>query len=91
MDWFEDSQKQASGNLLNVRNPAFIIFAFSKGAFDALGVFYPLPWIDTGKMALLFRDKVFAMLVQEGKISEDMAKRVSEWPHSGFNIHNDIK
>jgi len=30
----------------------------SKGAFDAHGVFYPLPWIDTQRMALLFRDKV---------------------------------
>jgi hypothetical protein len=40
----------------------------SKGAFDAHGVFYALPWIDTHKMALLFRDKVFFMLIREGKI-----------------------
>ena len=39
----------------------------TKGAFDALDVFYPLPWIDTQKMALLFRVKVFFMLIQEGK------------------------
>jgi hypothetical protein len=36
-----------------------------KGAFDAHGLFHPLPWIDTRKMALLFRDKVFTMLIQE--------------------------
>jgi hypothetical protein len=63
----------------------------SKEAFDAQGVFHPLPWIDTGKMALLFRDKVFSMLIREGKISEDLAKRVCEWPHSGFNIHNEVQ
>jgi len=43
----------------------------SKGSFDAHGVFYPLPWIDTRKMALLFRDKVFSMLIREEKITED--------------------
>jgi hypothetical protein len=48
----------------------------SKGAFDAHGVFFPLPWIDTRKMALLFRDKVFSMLIREGKISEDLARRI---------------
>ena len=63
----------------------------SKGAFDAHGVFYPLPWIDTRKMALLFRDKVFDMLIREGKISEDLARRICEWPHSGFNIHNEMQ
>jgi len=63
----------------------------SKGAFNAHGVFYPLPWIDTQKMALLFRDKVFSMLIHEGKISEDLARKIDEWPHSGFNIHNEVQ
>jgi len=63
----------------------------SKGAFDAHGVFYPLPWIDTQKMALLFRDKVFSMLIHEGKITEDLARKIGEWPHSGFNIHNEVQ
>ena len=40
-------------------------------------------------MALLFRDKVFTMLIQEGKISEDPAAKIRQWPHSGFNIHNE--
>lgn len=63
----------------------------TKGSFDNYGIFYPLPWIDTQKMALLFRDKVFNMLIQEGKISEDLAVKISEWPHSGFNIHNQVE
>lgn len=63
----------------------------TKGGFDNYGVFYPLPWIDTQKMALLFRDKVFNMLIKEEKISEDMAVKISEWPHSGFNIHNQVE
>jgi len=63
----------------------------SKGAFDSHGVFYPLPWIDTHKMALLFRDKVFSMLIRAGKISEDLARKICEWPHSGFSIHNEVQ
>ena len=63
----------------------------SKGAFDAHGVFYPLPWIDTQKMALLFREKVFTMHIQEGKITVDLAEKTCGWPHSGFNIHNEVQ
>jgi hypothetical protein len=63
----------------------------TKGGFNEYGVFSPLPWIDTQKMALLFMDKVFSMLIQEGKISEDLAVKISEWPHSGFNIHNEVE
>ena len=46
---------------------------------------------DTEKMAILFRDKVFAMLIQEGKISQELASKISSWPHSGFNIHNEVQ
>ena len=42
-------------------------------------------------MALVFRDKVFSMLIREGKISEALAGRICEWPHSGFNIHNEVE
>ena len=63
----------------------------SKGTFNAHGVFYPLPWIDTQKMALLFREKVFTMLIKEEKISEDLAAKIRQWPHSGFNIHNEVE
>jgi len=31
------------------------------------------------------------MLIREGKISEDLARRICEWPHSGFNIHNEVQ
>jgi hypothetical protein len=63
----------------------------SKGGFDEGGIFHTLPWIDTEKMAILFRDKVFTMLIKEGKISESLAQKVSSWPHSGLNIHNELQ
>jgi hypothetical protein len=63
----------------------------TKGGFDAYGVFHPLPWIYTQKMAIFFRDKLFAMLIQEGKISQAQASRISSWPHSGFNINNEVQ
>ena len=42
-------------------------------------------------MAILFRDKVFSMLIQGGKTSEDLVSKVCEWSHSGFNIHNEVQ
>jgi len=67
------------------------IFLVTKGGFDEHNIFHPLSWIDTRRIALLFRDKVFSMLIQEGKISQGMAVKISEWPHSGFNIHNQME
>ena len=55
------------------------------------GTFHPLPWIDTQKMALLFMNKVFTMLIAEEKISDALAQKVASWPHSGFNIHNGVE
>jgi hypothetical protein len=37
----------------------------TDGGFDDFGVFYTILCIDTQKMALLFRDKVFPMLIKE--------------------------
>jgi hypothetical protein len=63
----------------------------TKGGFDGRGAFHPLPWIDTHKMALLFMDKVFTVLIAEEKISECLAQEVASWPLSGFNIHNGVE
>jgi len=63
----------------------------TKGGFDERGTFHPLPWIDTQKMALLFMNKVFTMLIGEEKISDALAQKVASWPHSGFNIHNGVE
>ena len=42
-------------------------------------------------MAILFRGKVLNMLIKEEKITPDQARMISSWPHSGFNIHNEVK
>jgi len=31
------------------------------------------------------------MLIQEGKISQELAYKISSWRHSGFNIHNEVQ
>ena len=31
------------------------------------------------------------MLIQEDKISQELASKISSWPHSGFNIHNEVQ
>jgi hypothetical protein len=37
------------------------------------------------------REKVSTMLIQEEKICEDLAAKIRQWPHSGFNIHNEVE
>jgi hypothetical protein len=63
----------------------------TKGGFTEEGTFYPLPFIDTHKMAIVFRSKVLNMLIKEEKITPDQAQMISSWPHPGFNIHNEVK
>ena len=31
------------------------------------------------------------MLIKEGKISESLVQKISSWPNSGFNIHNEVE
>ncbi len=63
----------------------------TKGGFTEDGTFYPLPFIDTHKMAIVFRSKVLNMFIKKEKITPDQAQMISSWPHSGFNIHNEVK
>jgi len=42
-------------------------------------------------MAVLFRDKALDMLINEGKIASTLLDTLKMWPHSGFNIHNEME
>jgi len=35
---------------------------------------------------LVFRHKVFKMILSKGKITEDMVDMLMKWRHSGFNV-----
>jgi RNase P protein component len=42
--------------------------------------------LDLKKLESLFRHKVFRMLLNRGKITEEMIRMISAWKHSGFHV-----
>ena len=47
-----------------------------------------MPDVDLKLLEEIFRAKVFTMLKEEGKIDDDIIKKLTGWRHSGFSVHN---
>ena len=62
-----------------------------KILFDACGGFHPFPPIDAEQAAVVFRQKVFAMMREHNRISEGLMERMRNWRHSGFFVHNGVR
>ncbi len=60
----------------------------SDGLFLKTGAFYVMPDADLKPLEEMFRAKVFTMLKEEGKIDDDIIKKLMDWRHSGFSVHN---
>lgn len=60
----------------------------SDGLFLKTGAFYVMPDVDLKPLEEIFRAKVFNMLKEEGKIDDDIIKKLMDWRHSGFSVHN---
>jgi hypothetical protein len=60
----------------------------ADGVFMPNGMFYVAPKVRTRPLEQLFRARVIKMLVEEGLLAEDMARKLLKWKHSGFSVHN---
>jgi len=60
----------------------------SDGLFLKTGAFYVMPDVDLEPLEEIFRAKVFTMLKEEEKIDDDIIKKLMDWRHSGFSVHN---
>ena len=60
----------------------------SDGLFRKTGTFYVMPDVDLKPLEEIFCAKVFTMLKEEGKIDDDIIKKLMDWRHSGFRVHN---
>ena len=60
----------------------------SDGLFRSTGTFYVMPDVDLKPLEEIFRAKVFGMLKEEGKIDDDIIRKLMKWRHSGFSVHN---
>jgi hypothetical protein len=49
-------------------------------------MFRVAPPLELKKLEVIFRHKVFRILLAKGKITEVMIRRLSAWRHSGFHV-----
>ena len=38
----------------------------------------------------MFREKVFAMMKENNRISDGLVENMRNWHHSGFSVHNEV-
>jgi hypothetical protein len=59
----------------------------SEGVFlPEKGAFLPLPKLATEPFLKLGDQELFALLLAEGKITEDVVQNIRSWQHSGFSV-----
>ena len=63
----------------------------SEGVLLPDGTFLPLPKLATEPFLKLWEQEVFALLLAEGKISEDVVANMRSWKHSGFSVDQSIR
>ena len=47
--------------------------------------------VDLKPLEELFRNEIFKFLRKEGKISDEIIRKLSAWKHSGFSIDNGVR
>jgi len=57
----------------------------TDGAFTADGQFVGLPRIDDEPFLQLWQQRVFELLLDEGKIEPKLVQQMQSWRHSGFS------
>ncbi|HQT95522.1 MAG TPA: transposase [Thermoanaerobaculaceae bacterium] len=62
----------------------------TRGGWDRVGQWAPVPFVDGEATALVFRHKVFSFLQAEGLLSEERARLLLSWRHSGFSVHTSV-
>ncbi|MHC9543284.1 MAG: hypothetical protein AB9903_27550 [Vulcanimicrobiota bacterium] len=76
----------ASGMDLHASIEELVIL--DPGCFDKDGAFYCIPCMPgEEQLEKLFMNKVLKMMMSLDKIDEDVVERLTNWTHSGFNIH----
>ena len=63
----------------------------SEGVFLPDGTFVPLPKLATEPFLKLWEQEVFALLLAEGKITEDVVANMRSWKYSGFSVDQSVR
>jgi len=76
---------QTFGDFLGF-NPHCHILVTDGCFYGSRGMFRVAPPLELKKLEAIFRQRVLRMLLNKGKITEEMVKMLSGWRHSGFNV-----
>lgn len=57
----------------------------NDGLFRDTGTFYVMRDVDLKPLEEIFKATVFKMLKKEGKIDDNLIRKLSQWKHSGFS------
>jgi hypothetical protein len=63
----------------------------SEGVFLPDGTFVPLPKLAIEPFLKLWEQEVFALLVGEGKIKDEVVANIRSWKHSGFSVDQSVR
>jgi hypothetical protein len=63
----------------------------TEGVFLPDGTFLPLPKLATEPFLKLWEQEVFALLLAEGKITEEVVANIRSWRHSGFSVDQSVR
>jgi hypothetical protein len=55
------------------------------------GTFLPLPKLAIEPFLKLWEQEVFALLLAEGKITEEIVANIRSWKHSGFSVDQSVR
>ena len=55
------------------------------------GAFMPLPKLATEPFLKLWEEEVFALLLREGKLTEEVVQNIRIWKHSGFSVDQSVR
>ncbi|MDI6791831.1 MAG: transposase [bacterium] len=80
---------QTFGDLMNIHPHLHAMV--SDGCFDSEMAFYALPSIPSRKIEEVFSCEVFRLLLDEGKITEEIVRKIRGWRHSGFSVHQEVR
>ena len=80
---------QTFGSSVNVHPHVHAIA--SRGGWTKEGTWVPIPYVDSGAAARLFRHKVLGLLLAAGRIDAERVELILGWRHtSGFSVHNQV-
>ena len=76
---------QTFGDLIG-HNPHCHILVTDGCFYGNKGMFRVAPPLELKKLEAIFQHKMFRILLNKGKITEEMVRMHSAWKHSGFHV-----